>query len=67
MVTAVHVVLPLVFTYILVEVDEPSDLRYKEPLAADKVGAPDPKNTPKFEVLENIYPLPVVPPAGIDV
>ena len=38
--------------------------RYNDPLAALSVGAPDPKNTPKFEVLENKYPAPAAPPAG---
>ena len=31
------------------------------------MGAPEPKNSPKFDVDETLTPLPVVPPAGIAV
>ena len=51
MVTAVQVVEPLVLTYILSVVVVPSLRKYSEPWAAAKVGAPDPKNIPKFVVL----------------
>jgi hypothetical protein len=53
-----------VFTYILSLVVVPSLLRYKDPLAALKVGAPVPKNTPRLVVLDIKYPAPAVPPAG---
>ena len=36
-------------------------------MAADNEGAPLPKNTPKFDVLLNLKPVPAVPPAGMDV
>jgi hypothetical protein len=54
----------VVFTYIRVLVLEPSVLMYKEPCAAESVGAPDPKNTPKLVVEEISRPVPAVPPAG---
>jgi hypothetical protein len=57
-------VAPSVFTYIRLLVVLPSLLRYNDPLAALSVGAPDPKNTPKFEVLENKYQAPAAPPTG---
>jgi len=37
---------PLVLTPALVDVDEPSVLRYKESFGAEIVGAPEPKNVP---------------------
>ena len=63
--TLVHVVDPVVFTYNRVLVDDPSDRRYSEPLAAEIVGKPDPKNMPKFAVAETNNPAPAVPPAVI--
>ena len=59
--------LPSVLMYALVLVLEPSERKYKDPFAADRLGAPEPKNTPKFDVLENLRPTPAVPPAGIAV
>lgn len=44
---------------------EPSERRYREPFAADRVGAPEPKNIPKFDVEETRTPAPAVPPAGM--
>jgi len=66
-VTAVQVVDPLVLTYIRSLVVEPSVRRYNDPFAADSVGAPEPKNTPRFAVVPNFNPLPIVPPAGVAV
>jgi hypothetical protein len=63
-VTAVQVVLPVVFTYILVLVELPSVLKYRLPCAALNVGAPDPKNTPRLAVLDIKYPALEFPPAG---
>lgn len=41
-VTLVHVVEPVVFTYNRVEVDEPSVRMYNDPCGAASVGAPEP-------------------------
>jgi hypothetical protein len=53
-----------VFTYILVEVEEPSVLRYTDPCAALSVGTPDPQNTPKFAVDDTFIPDVDAPAAG---
>ena len=53
-VTAVQVVEPLVLTYMRSFVVLPSVRKYKLPLAAVSVGTPDPKNTPRLAVLENL-------------
>jgi hypothetical protein len=37
--------------------------KYKLPFAADNVGTPVPKNTPRFVVLDISMPDPVEPPA----
>lgn len=63
----VQVDAPVVLTYRRVEVEEPSDLRYIEPWAAVRVGAPEPQNIPKFEVVPNFTPEVVAPPAGVAV
>src|ERR1700722_5594023 len=61
---AVQVVLPLVLIYKRLFC-VPSDLKYRLPCAADKVGVPDPKKIPNLSVLENLIPLSATPPAGI--
>jgi len=59
-----HVVDPVEFTYRRVDVDEPSVRIYKDPCAAENVGAPEPQNIPRLAVDENLIPEVEAPAAG---